>query len=145
MSEKNDKLVMELFQRVQDKKAEIEKVSRPQWETSCTIGYNPDSVQDRTNIQTVVDLKKLVELASFLIIKEGAWKEAAKAIGVSTPFSWMGYTKDQWFADFRTRAAAIEINTKKKELQRLEDKLNTLVTVEQRREMELEKIAKELA
>lgn len=145
MSEKNDKLVMELFERVKAKKAEIEKVQRPAWETSCTIGYNPESVADRVNIQTVSDIKKLVDLTSFIIMKDRDWKEAAKVLGVSTPFSWMGYSKDAWISDFKSRAALIEINKKKKELGDLEEKLNKLVTVEQRREMELAEIAKALA
>jgi hypothetical protein len=38
-----DKLVQELFNVVQAKKAEIAKAEKPSWETNCAFRYNKDS------------------------------------------------------------------------------------------------------
>jgi hypothetical protein len=56
----------------------------------------------------------------------------------------MGYGFDAWKTDIRSRVNQLQVNAKKKELESLETRLDALVTVEQRRELELAAIQKEL-
>jgi len=139
---KLDKLVLDLFAKVQEKQKEIEKVEKPKWVTSCTIGYNPDVVTDRMNIQTVTDINKLVELYSFLLAKESAWAVACKGLEVNIPFKYMGYLGEQWFIDIKARVKQVGVNEKKKELAILQSRLDKLITTDQRRELELAEIQK---
>ena len=141
----NDELVLDLFNTLKAKQKEIATASKPRWETSCTIGYNPDVVTDRMNIQTVTDVNKLVELYAFLLMKYEYFNEAASRFNVSVNFKWMGYTLESWGNDIESRIAQIGVSTKRKELEALESRLNALITVDQRRVMELEAITKELA
>lgn len=139
-----DTLVMELFAKVAAKKKEIESISRPQWETSCSFGTDPDRLDTRVNLQ-VVDIPKLVELYAFILQKQEAYKTAAKELGVTVPSKWLGYTFDAWKSDIKLRVNIININAKKKELDTLETRVNALVSPEQRRALELAEIQKALA
>ncbi len=140
-----DELVIELFNTVRSKQREISGYQKPSWETSCTIGYNPEIVSDRINIQTVTDINKLVDLVAFLRIKRDYWKEACDSLGVKVPFKWMGYEPVLWEKDIKARIDQLNLSVKQKELKALEARLDALITVDQRRVMELEAITKELA
>lgn len=144
-SQASDELVMQLFEKVKDKKREIAFSERPSWLTSCTLGTNPDSLLDRMNIQTVTDINKLLDIYGFLLMKEDFWMKAGKELGVVHVFKWMGFSIESWKTDIQSRIAQINLTVKRKELETLETRLNGLVTLEQRRELELKEISKLLA
>jgi LmbE family N-acetylglucosaminyl deacetylase len=140
-----DQMVLDLIQKVKQRKAEIKAAQgKPNWLTTCTLGYNQDSVSDRINIQTVNKVEKIVDLYNFLLVKEEKWNQATKELGVDTPLVYMGYPVADWKADLKTRVNQLTIEKKKRELETLEKRLDGLVTVEQRRALELADIAKEL-
>ena len=144
-TDKIDALVLELFNNVKKKQAEIAAASeRPKWETSCTIGTG-DSITHNTNIQTVTDANKLVDLYALLLAKEDYYVRAAKELGVKVVLKWQGYTFEAWKKDFKTRIGVININNKKIELADLEARLDKLISQDQRRELELAEIQKLLA
>lgn len=144
----DDDKIMKMMEVVKQRKAEIAKISRPTWLTSCTIGYNPESVADRVNIQTVTKPERLIELYSFLLVKEQTWMESVTALDflgepVSKP-TYMGYSVADWKTDLRARAAQLTIEKKKKELEKLEQRLDSIVSPEQRRKLEMAAIEREL-
>lgn len=139
-----DELVLQLFNKVKGRKKEIEKAEKPKWLTSCTIGFNSGTVQDRINIQTVTDLDKLIFLYGFIKEKRRIWYEVCEELDIKKSFKWMGYSHDEWKTDIRSRVAQININAKKKELEVLEARLDKLISTEQRRELELAEISKVL-
>lgn len=145
MNTTNDELVLQLIAKVKQKKSEISAAQKPRWETSCTLGYSPDSVQDRINIQTVTDINKLVDLYAFLDAKQEYYNVAAEVLGTSSKIKYMGYSFADWKKDIKSRVDQININSKKKDLETLEARLDKLVTPEQRRDIELAEIQKELA
>lgn len=140
-----DELVLQLFATVKEKQAEIASSEKPRWETSCTIGTNPDTLEGRVNIQTVTDFNKLVDIYAFLLSKEDYWQKSVRELDVKVSFKWMGFGIDAWKRDIKARIALIGVSTKRKELEVLESRLNGLITVEQRRELELAEIQKILA
>ena len=77
-------------------------------------------------------------------MKESSWDNAAKELGVAPSNNWMGSPFSAWKTDIKNRVDQININTKRKELESLEARLDKLISVEQRRELELEDIAKSL-
>ena len=131
-----------MFNTVKQKQKEIERAEKPKWVTSCTIGTNPDSVQDRVNIQTVTDIDKLILLYGFLELRNKEFFVACSELGIKKNFKWMGYLASEWKTDIKSRVAQININTKKKELEVLEGRLDKLISTEQRRELELAEISK---
>jgi hypothetical protein len=142
-NEEMDALVMELVEKVRQKQKEVVAASeRPQWETSCTIGTN-ENISTNVNIQTVTDVNKLVDLYALLLAKEEFYTIAAKELGVKATLKWQGYTFEAWKNDFKTRVRIVNLSAKKQELKSLEERLDKLVTPEQRRELELAAIKKE--
>lgn len=145
MPKTTDEAVLALLRKVREKKEEIAKASKkPQWKTNCTIGYDPESTSGRVNIMTVRDQRKLVDLYAFLVQRQSYGYQACKELGFEQDSSYMGYQIEDWLADLKARAAQLSVEHKKKELDELDARVNKLVSAEQRREMELAELQKEL-
>ncbi len=56
-----------------------------------------------------------------------------------------GHTLNDWRTDMRTRLTQIQLVAKRTELKRLESRLDALITVDQRRALELKAIQDEMA
>ena len=143
-TEQNDQKVLALFAKLNEKKKEIAKAEKPKWETNCSIGIS-NNLSEKRNIQVISDLQDIVELHSFLLMRENYWQESCRKLQINSPFKWQGYTVQEWTNDFVTRIAQIQISQKKKDLEKMEKTLNGLVSLEQRREMELAELEKALA
>jgi len=141
-SETTDDLVKKLFSIVQEKKVAIEKAERPCWLTSGNFGYSAYSINDRTDIKTISDSRKIVEMLAFLIDRKEKSEIAASELGVDYNFKWLGFTIDEWKNDFQTRINQILIQEKRKELSEIESRLNALISPELKAKMELEEISK---
>ncbi len=143
MSTTNDQLVLQLLQKVKSKQAEIKASEKPQWLTSCSLGFT-DNLHDKVNIQTLSDISKLIDLYATLSYKHENWVAAAKELGLKPSHRICSYPVEDWKDDIRTRINQILITEKRKELKTLEDRIEKLVTPEQRRDLELAAIQKEL-
>ena len=147
METKNtDQIVLELLNKVEDKKNQIGNAERPSWITNCSFGYNADA-NARINLQVVRELETLVEIHSFLTAKHTAFIESLADLKLTikeVPFKHLGFFYDQWTADIQTRINQLRIKAKKDELAVLEARVNALVSPEQRRAIELEKLVKEI-
>lgn len=133
-----DQAVMDLLIRVERKKKDIEKSkTRPSWKTSCSFGKDPNSTQDRVNIQTIREIRKLVEIYAFLKMQQDSLFSAAQELGVEYEQSWQNYSFNDWKEDIRTRIGQLSLEKKQKELEELDARVNRLVSPEQRRAMEL--------
>lgn len=140
-----DQAVMDLLAQVRHQKVEIEKAkARPVWLTNTTLGTSEETVHDRVNLQTVTKPEKLVSLYTFLLTKEEQWKRANDELGLEAPAKWLNYPIEDWKTDLKTRAAQLTIDKKQKELQALEERIDKLISPEQRRELELAAITAEL-
>ena len=147
MSDKTDTMVLELLKKVEEKKKQIGNAERPSWITTCSFGFDPNN-NNHINIQVVRDLETLVEIHAFLSMKAAAYEASLKILALSSkeaPFKYLGFTYDQWCDDIQTRINGLKIKAKKDELAALESRVNALVSPEQRRAIELEKLVKELA
>ena len=142
-NEKNDEIVLALRAKVKTEKAEILKLGRPVWLTTCTIGFT-ESLIDRINIQTVTDPVKLTDYYARLLSKEALWKTATEQLGLDVPAVHQASPIADWKKDFQTRAAQLGIEKRKRDLETLEKRIDGLVTVEQRRELEIAAIQAEL-
>lgn len=142
-TEKNDEIVLALLAKVKIEKEAIQKLGRPAWLTTCTIGFS-EAVNDRINIQTVTDPVKLTDYYTRLLSKEALWKTATEQLGLDVPAVHQASSIADWKKDFQTRAAQLGIEKRKRDLETLEKRIDGLVTVEQRRELEIAAIQAEL-
>ena len=147
MSEaKVDTMVLELLKKVGEKKKQIGNAERPSWNTNCSFGFDP-STNARINIQVVRDLEVLVDIHAFLMAKYNAYHKSLLALNLTSteaPFKYLGFSYEQWTEDIQTRINGLRIKAKKDELAKLEERVNALVSPEQRRAIELEKLVKEI-
>ena len=140
-----DGLVLQLLAKVKQKKSEIQTAERPVWETNTSFSYNPDAgVSDRVNLQTISDIRKLVDIHSFIGTKATSWVTSTNRLQVDIPFAWMGSSAKAWENDIKTRINQLNIKIKKLELDALEKRIDALISPEQRRELELAEITKML-
>lgn len=65
-----------------------------------------------------------------------------KELNVASNSTYYGFTIKDWKEDLKTRLNQITIDSKQKELDVLETRINSLVTTEQRRAMELDQLQK---
>jgi hypothetical protein len=136
-----DEKVKALFASVQEKKIAIEKAERPVWMTGGQFSYSANSAHDRINIQTITDVRKIVEVLAFLIDRKEKSENAAKELGVDYNFTWLGFTVPEWKNDLQTRVNQISIQEKRKELAEIEARLNAIISPELKAQMELEAIS----
>jgi hypothetical protein len=144
MTDKIDSKIYELLNVLTEKKAEVEraeKESKKSWVTNCSLtlpGSNPVNIQ--TANETV-----LVEIVANLLKHRDYTNEAEDLLGLPHSNKIAGYAFSSWIEDCQKRLAVISLTTKKQALSALEKRLDGIVSPEQRRQMELEAIAKELA
>jgi hypothetical protein len=140
---------MELLAKVKAKKAEIKSLGKPNWETNLSFGYNPESASDRVNLQVVTSFRKLTDIYCFLLDHEARWNDAVSELGLQLEPTvqesmWQNFSIAAWKKDIKTRIAVLLLETKKAELKALEDKVDKLISPEQRRQLELDALEKEV-
>ena len=146
MNKNTDKIVLDLLKKVEEKKLQIGSAERPSWVTNCSFGFDPNN-NSRINIQVVRELEQLVEIYAFLYTKYNSFYTALASLNLTDKdvyFKYLGFTFEQWAADIKTRINSLRIKNQKDELAALEARVNALVSHEQRREIELEKLVKEI-
>ncbi len=139
-----DSSIMNLLQVLKVKRASVEadeKKLKRGWKTNCSI-----FIRDRStaiNIQTAKeDVLRLV-MRELLISQEYS-RKADIELGLEPSNKYDTFTFDDWKEDLSKRMAALQLREKQAELNRLEERLNSIVSPEQRRQLELEAISKEL-
>ncbi len=138
-----DKKIEELFTVVQMQKQEVEKAEKETkrgWNTNCSFKlYSSTPV----NLMTANEDSIIKACAELLTWKDSMTK-ALDILGLKKSFSHDGYTVEQWLEDFQKRVATIHLKEKKDKLKKLEERLTSIVSPEQKRQMELQSIMKDL-
>lgn len=142
MENKKDKMIDELIEITQKKKAEIEKAEKPTWLTNCLFTH--DWVSAKTNIKTVSIVNDLVKMLATVIGKEKEMESANSLLGTKEKFDFYGFSKEDWAADIKTRIDQINVSFKRKELQEIESQLDSMISKERREELQLAAIMKKL-
>ena len=147
MADSSDKKTLELIKEVQRRKDEISQVEKYHAITNCSFSYIEGSAKDVVNLHVERDIKKLINIAAFLIERKkayiNAWLNVLK-VKDAPDFDWAGFSVEDWISDIKARIDKIQITSKKKSLEKLEKRLNAIVSPELRAEMELQSIEEEL-
>jgi len=142
---KNDVLIKELMQKVEEQKASLGPREKVAWETNGIFKFDSEVSGNFFNLNTVTDSETLAKALGFLILQEEGFLRACNRFGITSKYKWGGYTVEEWEKDFQTRIKVIQYDKKKKQLDETKKKLAALVSEEARTEMELEDIKKLLA
>jgi hypothetical protein len=142
-----DQKTLDLIAEVNKRKKEIAKANRPNYITNCAFNFIEGKFDGAINLHVETSIDKLIKIASYIIAKEKGYKEAAFMFGLEKyigNFTYNGYKCEDWIHDIKARIDKIMINEKQKSLDKLEERLNAIISPELKRQMELEAIANEL-
>lgn len=138
MSDVLDKQVDELFSKVSQQKKELAALKADidkKWITTCTF--------NNMNVQTA-SREVIMSMVQQLVTLDMVYERMAKLEFGSPERKYNGFSFEDWFSDLSKRLKVIEAREKETKLNAIEEKLNTLVSPEKRREMELAELAKSL-
>ena len=144
-NEEIDLKIDELLKKVEEKRKEINSAEKPKWKTNLAFRYDDkDKLSSILNIAVLTNERDLIDIVSFLKIREQSWNNASSFLGSNLKFEWLGFSVNDWCEDVKNRLTKIKMETKRKELADYEEKLNNLMSLDQRRRKEIEKIMKSL-
>ena len=129
-----------LFDKLNARKtkvAELESQISKGWITN--LSYRMMGANTSVNLNTV-PAEGVVDLVADLIMTRNARESAADTLGVKASDKIQGYRFDEWVQDCKKRLAAINIREEKKALDDLENRLNTVLSPEERRRIEVERL-----
>lgn len=142
-NENADAITLKLIEQVQSKREEIAKVNRPQWKTNCKFTFSTNGKSINLHVES--NLEVLTCMAAALLSHQAYYEQAARLLGQKpSEATWDGSPVSDWIDDIKARLAKITVSEKRKSLQKLEARLNLIISPELKRQMELEAIQREL-
>ncbi len=136
-----DEIVLRLLNDIATRKAEIESLDKPNYQTNRSFPMVEGNNSSAVNLATVRDVGLLVKCLGVVVLNQEACEKAAAQLDIAPPlFKWGGYTAEEWAHDIRVMVAKLQINEKKSKLATLEARANSIISPELRREMELKSI-----
>jgi hypothetical protein len=139
--QKEDTLIAQMQEAVERKKKALKAVNEPNV-TNMNFGFS-DSQSDRQNI-SVQGIEWVTRALAFLIMMKECWEKSCTILGVKTDFKWLGYSYGDWEKDLLRRVGKITYAEEKQKLEKMEARLEELLSPEAKRQKELEKMSKEL-
>lgn len=139
-----DTTIRQLFDKLEQRKAKVASLKAEvakSWQTNGVIRQIGQTAT--TNIQTA-PAELIEELATQVLVISGARAEASTKLNRIIDPKLQGYTVDQWFNDFAKRLATIGIREEEKQLEALETRLNSVLSPDERRRIEVELLLKEV-
>jgi len=137
-----DDKIMKLFEVVKTQREEVaraEKETKQSWKTKCVFELNAQ----RYNIQTA-QVPDVVQIVKILLIEQEYLKDANRILNLEFDDKLCGFAFDEWLADCNKRVSVIQLKQKKDKLVDLENRLQAIVSPEQKRLMELASITESL-
>lgn len=140
-----DTTIRTLFDKLNARKTRINELKTQiakSWKTTCTLRLIGATTP--TNVQTA-SVETVEECAQHLCMIESARRAAAARLDLPVKMVVQGFTIDDWFDDLQKRLAVISIREEEKQLDQLEQRLNQVLSPEERRRLEVELLSRELA
>ena len=140
-----DQKISTLFNVVQLKReavAKAEQECKQLWKTTCSITIGSDN--QPKNIQSLKTESAVQNIVTQLLMHRHFAKESADLLGLKFDNLYQNFSYEDWIDDCRKRLSILQITAEKKKLNELEERLNLVVSPEQRRAMEIEAITKSL-
>lgn len=140
-----DTTIQQLFNKLAERKTKVASLKAEVAKSWKTTGvFRLIGAPSTTNIQTA-NAETLEEIAAHVIILANALNEASVKLSRPGKQKVQNYTPEEWFNDLQKRLAMIDVREEEKQLETLEQRLNQVLSPEERRRIEVEMLAKELS
>ena len=139
-----DATIRELFKKLEERKvkvAEVRKVTQKGWVTNGT--WKVPFTATVINIQTLPE-DQLYLVAGEIVKSAESIRIGASILNGEYSKKVQGYQIEEWEADLRKRKAMIEIRSEEAKLAELEARLNSVLSPDDRRRIEVELLTKAL-
>ena len=134
-------LLLKTVKEQQEEVAKTEKKSKTSWNTTCSYNMANGKI---VNIQICKE-DKVIDVMTDLIREKTLRDQAYKALDLDhTLEDHNGFSIDDWTEDLKKRLASLRLKNQKEKLTILEKRLNNILSEEQKRELELEDIMKDM-
>lgn len=144
MANERDKKIQELWNVVQQKKAQIAKLEKPNYKTNLSFVLDEQNATARINLQVINDIPTLVKQLARLTTMKKAFDDICFDLDLNEEFKHCGFTYDEWKHDIIAIIRKVNIKKEKDDLAHKEKRLNDLISPEEKERLELEAIEKEL-
>lgn len=140
-----DTTIRELFKKLEERKANVAKLkeqTEQKWKTNATfrlIGATA-TINIQTAPQPVID--EVVVNLSLMVLGQ---REAARLLKREFAPKVYGYSVEDWFLDIEKRMATINIRDEETKLAELEARLNSVLSPEERRRIEVALLMQEIS
>lgn len=133
---KNDQVILQLRQKIEEKKAELKKAKKFSPTTNCNLVFE----EQRYNLHTLD-----IVSTTLLLVELNTYRMSAEELDILPSTVMLGsYSLVDWINDLKDRRAHLNIKQEEDKLKKMETRLQDLLSADTRIEMELENIANEL-
>ena len=139
MAKKNDLLVGQLLNKVEEKKLQIKKIKNPSFKTNLSLPIDGTTTRINLNVASPELLFKIIVDLETRIEKSD--KVAAKYDLVFDNI-WHGFDLEDWRDDVVLKIKQNQAQRQVAELKTIEKKLESLMSEDKRTNMELENLSK---
>lgn len=137
-TKEKDLLIDQLLAKVEEKKKQIEKIKNPVFKTNLSFPMEMFGNGNRINLNVVPDetlFSLLVHLDSLIHKSYGAYE-------VEFPSKWFGFKLEDWRDDILLMIKKKHSQTQVSELRAIETKLNSLISEDKKKDIELQNLSK---
>lgn len=127
----NDERILKLKQSIKLKKAEVNKIARFTPNTNCSLAIDGS----RFNLHT---LNK--QDLTGLLVKLNLHYISARDLDLLEEYKISGYCVEDWISDVKSKLDILEIKEKRKDLDKMETKLTSLLSNKKQTELEIDEI-----
>lgn len=129
MATKNDKVILELKKKIEEKKKQLKAADRFTPVTNCSLNLNGT----RQNLNVAGK-----EILVNLLVNLNALKMSAESLNLLDQFKIDGFTVKDWMQDVQTKLTMVDRKLEEQRLKALETKLHNLLSVDKKVELEIE-------
>lgn len=138
-----DIVVNGLLDKLDKEKEKLKSVEQKhQYKTNMTFAF-PNS-DTKVNLNVEKSVERYIEMLGTLINLKDTYEKATKELGIDSEFTYRGYSYQDWASDLKHRVNTLSIEKTKEKIAKLEIQINKILSPEQIRQKEIERLRKEM-
>ena len=142
MTQDLDEIVRGLLVKLKQQQAELDNLKgqiQSSWKTHCSFTTTPNNASTKKNIQ-VCSEEEIFQFVQHVLQLRASHFDAEEFLGMSFPQEYLGHAYGDWEHDLKKRMDMIRVTKREKELKELEQRINSVVSAEERRRIEVESL-----
>jgi hypothetical protein len=140
-TKEKDLLIDQLLAKVEEKKKQIEKIKNPVFKTNLSFSMEVFGSSNRINLNVATE-ETLFSLLVYLESMIDRVNDIAARNNVTYHEQFNGYKLTDWYDDIILKIKQKQSQTQVSELKAIETKLNSLISEDKKKDIELQNLSK---